>query len=119
MTKAWCSRVVTRVVLASGILLLEVPGADAKKHCTCIMSTGGGSWASVQAGQIHSLGQIASYQDMDVNAPSKCSGTCSDMCSGQDGVNALGGAANACALMGWQGGCVRCYGYIGNIGDKN
>jgi hypothetical protein len=102
------------VALAIGMLLLGVPQAEARKYCTCVMATGG--WNS---GVIKNLGHIADYADLDIAAPGKCSKACSDKCSGQAGVNALGGATNACALMGWKSGCVRCYGYIGNIGTNN
>lgn len=114
MTRQWGARLMAMVALAIGILLVGMPQAEARKYCTCVLATGG--WKS---GVIKNLGQIADYANLDVQAPGKCSKACSDMCSGQAGVNALGGATNACAVMGWKSGCVRCYGYIGSIGTNN
>lgn len=118
MTRQWRIRLVMGA-LVIGMLSFGASQAEARKYCTCIMSTGSGTWGNVRAGQFHSLGQIADYADFDIKAPSKCSEECSKKCSGQAGVNLLGDAANACARMGWKSGCVQCFGYIGNIGTKN
>lgn len=103
--------VLSAPILMVAVYMLFASPAMAKKHCTCVAAIGG--WNS---GIVHNYGQVASYPDLDVNAPKKCSKVCSDLVSGKSG---MGNATALCASTGWAGGCVRGYGYIGTIGTNN
>lgn len=101
----------TLALLSLVVLLGMAQPAQAAKRCTCVAATGG--WKS---GIVYDYGVIATYKDLDVTAPKKCSQACSDLVSGKAKIS---NATSLCAANMWTGGCVRGYGYIGSVGTNN